>query len=286
MNRNLIRLATIALAAALLSAAGAQTLNSPTHFLATTPTLLPGEAVTGELTVSDGQNFKDGSRVDVYSFVGAAGDQVTLSLGSNDFDTYLTVYDPMLNLFDWNDDAWDVTVGEHTYNSQLDLYLMEDGRYTVIVSGYSNWDLGTYSLEMTATAAPDSSPRDMTGASPLQIPGNAKVNITTDLPVTGDGYAGPSQVYSFSLSEDLLLIIDAKAPEVDTVLLLYTSGMELVDFNDDFYDQNYDPEATFVWHSRIVRELPAGNYFLVLGSFSPVNEGQVELSINAYRPAF
>ena len=62
-------LRSILLIAGLLAGATAlarQPLTSPVYYLITAPQLVDGAAIAGELTLDSGQNFKDGSRLDVF----------------------------------------------------------------------------------------------------------------------------------------------------------------------------------------------------------------------------
>ena len=107
MKNRVLQPVAAALLAAGLSMALGQAPIAPVYYNFNTPVLQSGEAVSGTLTVEDGQNFKDGSRVHVYFFTGAEGEEVNLALGSNDFDTWLTLYAPDGSIVDWNDDSWD-----------------------------------------------------------------------------------------------------------------------------------------------------------------------------------
>lgn len=280
MKNRLTRLAAALALASLVSGAMAQGLRAPTYFALTTPSLSHGVPAAGSLTEEDGQNFKDGSRVDVYTFMGAADEEVHLLLESDDFDTYLSVFDPSGFILDMNDDDW-TGAGTASWSSSLNLYLSEEGRYTVVVSGYSAWDLGDYTLELSSIARPSMESRDLSGADSIAVPSSQVLNLSADLPATGSGYSGPSRVYSFSLQEDLLVIADASSETVDTVLILHAADGTLLHSNDDYF---YETADTYVWRSRITAELPAGDYYLVVGSFSEFSDGDVELVLNTYRP--
>ncbi len=284
MKNKLICIAVSLVVTAVFSATAAQSLNSPSHFLATTPILERGVPAFGTLSQDDGQNFKDGSYLDLYTFSGVAGEELTLQLGSNDFDTFLSVFGPTGELYDWNDDDWDMVSSEYGYNSVLQLYLAESGRYTVVASGYSAWDLGSYRLLLESVERPGTSARDFSDAELLTVPGSLAATISADLPATQDGFGGPSRVYRFVLDEDLLLVFNASAETVDTVLLLYSADGELLDYNDDHFDASYEASDVYVWQSRLQADLPAGEYYLVLGSFSEYDAGAVDLSVDAYRP--
>ncbi len=83
----------------------------------------------------------DNTYYDEYSFQGRAGQRVTITLESNEFDTYLALGDDNGNLIDSNDDYQSGGT-----NSQIVTTLPQDGNYTIIVNGYSPADQGRYAL--------------------------------------------------------------------------------------------------------------------------------------------
>lgn len=83
----------------------------------------------------------DNTYYDEYSFQGRAGQQVTITLESSEFDTYLALGDNNGNLIDSNDDFQSGST-----NSQIVVTLPQDGDYIIIVNGYSPADQGRYSL--------------------------------------------------------------------------------------------------------------------------------------------
>lgn len=271
------------LLASCLPVAAAQRLNVPNYLLTTLPILESGSTISGSLTTADGQNFKDGSYLHVYAFRGNAGEDAFLTVGSDEFDTYLTVYDPAGQLLDLNDDDWyDAPLG-HYFNSSLQLTLPDTGRYTVVVSGYSNWDVGAYELRLIlgdSPAAAGAGPL-FTDALPLQVPGTSVVSIDSSLPATGEGFQGPGQLFAFSTADDLFMRFWAGHDEVDTVLLLYAEDGTLLDWNDDHYPTATETSSAY-WQSQISIDLPAGSYYLVVGSYSDWYAGDVDLEVTAY----
>ncbi len=95
---------------------------------------------SGRLTPGD-EIAPDNTLFDRYTFNGRAGQTVTISLQSQEFDTYLAILDGSGEVIAENDDA-----DANTTNSQLALTLPATGTYTVIVNGYSTADRGSYRL--------------------------------------------------------------------------------------------------------------------------------------------
>jgi serine protease Do len=95
-------------------------------------TISTGETVTGELQDWTG---------DVWLLVGSEGDQVTISLESEEFDTVLEVWGPDLVRIEKDDDG-----GVGT-NSRIDSFrLPTTGTYNIVARGYSRGERGDYTL--------------------------------------------------------------------------------------------------------------------------------------------
>jgi serine protease Do len=85
--------------------------------------------------------LQDGSFYQEHSFQGNAGQTVTISLESNEFDTYLILLGPNDQLLAENDDA-----SSNTRNSTLTITLPIAGTYRVIANAYEPSGQGRYWL--------------------------------------------------------------------------------------------------------------------------------------------
>ncbi|MEC5028468.1 MAG: CAP domain-containing protein [Oscillatoria sp. PMC 1051.18] len=110
------------------------------------PVETPPETAVGPLLLENGILQEgdeilpnDNSLYDVHSFQGSAGRQVTITLESNQFDTYLALIDPTGELIQENDD-----VAEDNTNSSITLTLPMDGVYRIIVNSYDAQGRGEY----------------------------------------------------------------------------------------------------------------------------------------------
>lgn len=83
----------------------------------------------------------DGSLFNLHTFEGTAGESVTISAVSADFDTYVALLDSNGNLIGENDDA-----SENNPNATLTITLPRTGRYGVIVNSYDKTGRGEYVL--------------------------------------------------------------------------------------------------------------------------------------------
>lgn len=86
----------------------------------------------------------DGSFYDSFPLEGSAGDSFSISLESQDFDTFLAVMDPEGNIIEKNDD-----IDDQTSNSRLEITLPDTGSYSVIVNAYDEGGKGKYTLKVT-----------------------------------------------------------------------------------------------------------------------------------------
>ena len=111
---------------------------------------------SGSLSSTDSQ-LSDNSYYDRYSFTGKAGQQVTISMQSSAFDTYLLLVDENGNTINENDDS-----NRETANSEINAALPADGEYDVIANSYDALGQGAYVL--TVTSADNSRQSSQTGS--------------------------------------------------------------------------------------------------------------------------
>lgn len=95
----------------------------------------------GALAMGDSVLPSDNSLYDEYTFEGRAGQSVTITLESSDFDTYVALFAPNGRLVGENDDRSD-----SDNNATLTVTLPVSGRYRVIVNAYDSTGQGRYTL--------------------------------------------------------------------------------------------------------------------------------------------
>jgi hypothetical protein len=139
-------------------------------------TIAVGETRSGELTADAGTSA-EGYRADVYAFTAAAGDRVQISLGSDDFDTYLSLLGPDGALVAEDDDG-----GEIGTNSRLTQTLAAAGEYLIEVRAFIDSGEGRYELALETVAAPPP-PID------LAVGRNHSGALTDDSPEDAEGRA-------------------------------------------------------------------------------------------------
>ncbi len=112
------------------------------------------ESYTGTLG-ADNKTLAGGEYYSEYPVQGQVGEQITIELESDDFDTYLVLEGPADACISRdsdgpvqfeNDDADDVTT-----NSRIDTRLNKNGEWTVLVTSYGPLETGVYTLSITRT---------------------------------------------------------------------------------------------------------------------------------------
>ena len=97
----------------------------------------------GELADGDEVLPADGSLIDGYEFFGEAGQEITIDLESNEFDTYLILVDPNQESIAQNDD-----IVQGNTNSRIVITLPQTGNYYIIVNSYDDSGRGSYVLRV------------------------------------------------------------------------------------------------------------------------------------------
>ncbi|MBD1909054.1 MULTISPECIES: pre-peptidase C-terminal domain-containing protein [unclassified Leptolyngbya] len=118
----------------------------------------------GRLEQGDAVLPSDGSIYDQYTFDGQAGQEVTVSLSSNEFDTYLAILGPDGDVVGENDDSGNST------NSEITVTLSVTGTYTVVANAYDTNGRGRYTVMVTARDRVATTPRPDPSSPPSDCP--------------------------------------------------------------------------------------------------------------------
>ena len=239
-----------------------QPVTSPIYYLSSAPRLEAGMPVTGVLDERSGRNFKDGTYLDVLTLRGEAGAYVELLASSSAFDTYLTLFAPDGSLVDFNDDD---PLGFST-DAAIRTTLPATGTYVVVVSGFSPWDLGPYTVTL-------SSHEDTVGSSTsIEVPSLTHGRLAHD----NDG-----DRFEFVLEEAAAIGIEVRSTQFDTTLeVLDEFGYGLA-YNDDAPATNGSTTD-----SALAILLGPGRYQLVVQSYftDSVGDGSFELEVVRLTP--
>ena len=103
--------------------------------------LQPGGTVQGDLSRGDDQ-LDSGEFIDIYEVQGRAGQSLSVTMTSADFDTYLMIRGPG-DFQEDNDDS-----GEDGTNAGLNVRLPADGTYRITATSYEPGESGRYALSL------------------------------------------------------------------------------------------------------------------------------------------
>jgi hypothetical protein len=244
------------------------------HFLyLNTPILKPGVVIAGTLDEEDGQNLKDGSRLEVIQGRYNKGEVLEFTLTSV-FDGYLTVYAPDKTILTYNDDTTSSEEGD--YISTVVTEIPESGRYVFVISGYSSFDLGDYELSAKTlelgAEGPVTLPAEQNGLITYQDDLAEFMGEDEELGSLGD-YNFDS--YTFELSETATVRIEALSAALDTLVEVLDADGKRVAFNDDQnleddpatpdLDESYD----YTTEAGVEVDLEAGSYEIRVAAYAP-----------------
>ncbi|HEX6041537.1 hypothetical protein [Longimicrobium sp.] len=121
------------------------TLSERTASQRTSQSITAGETVESELDDDDTVLDSDNSFYETWTYQGRAGEQLRISMESDEFDTYLHI-GRMVN-GDWEEIATMDDGGDGT-NSLLEVSLPEDGEYVIRANSYTADQTGAYTLRV------------------------------------------------------------------------------------------------------------------------------------------
>lgn len=252
-----MRILLLLLATVAVSTAGGQVLVSPSFYLSSAPEVPVGGSIDSELTRASGQNFKDGSRVEVVVVRPEPGTRLEVRVASDAFDAYLSVFGPDGELIDTNDD------GPDGLDPQLAFTPEQDGTYLLVVSGVGPYDVGAYSVSARVAETPE--------VVPLPLPGTLDAELAGTEPADPDVGHGPTRSFRFELDEASLVRIQASSSAFDTVLALFDE--------EGWLDQNDDAEGTT--DSELLVELDPGAYRVAVAAYD-VGAGPFRVTTERY----
>jgi hypothetical protein len=221
--------------------------------------LNPGDTVTGTL--------KPGAP-DSYTFNGQAGQPVTISASSEQFDAYLRLKDASGSVLTSDDDS------AGNLNPRIENFaLPADGTYTIQIGSYDNLGAGDYTLSLSGAPA----------RTPATPQATATVDAGINLPFSPIGYGYTvkltfdqeigTQLFSFQgHAGDIINVRVEGGGTFDTHLTVKRADGLVVAMDDDG-GTGFDPE---LYHLP----LPAdGTYLLVVAPNTPGESGTVMLSL-------
>jgi hypothetical protein len=198
---------------------------------------IAAQQLTGELAQGDSQ-LQSGEFTDTFPLQGVAGQQVEISLSSDQFDTYLALSGPGVQ--EYNDDD----TANNTRNSRLVATLPASGQYTIHVTSYAAGEVGAYQLNIR--------PSQATTASDALAGGDAQ-SFAAGQTMNGELAAGDTTLTSgefidtmrFQGTAGQRVTIDMRSTALDPYLILLAPSGAQED-NDDISanDRNARIETT------------------------------------------
>lgn len=235
----------------------------------TLPTLLDGEAA--ELTLED----SDGALL--VAFNASEGDEVTISMNSDDLDPYLVLFGSAAQLLASDDDS-----GEESFAALIeDFEIPEDGTYFILATTFFSRNtelIGEDDPTFTLLVEGNTQPEGVAEDSFSYFSVSATIGETVELPIDE---TQPSYFVTFEGAEGDEIVINAPSPELDTLAMLFDAQGQRIAVDDDGGEE---PLA-----AMIEAELPTdGLYFLLVTTYNfaqvadgtiDVIEGTIDLSI-------
>lgn len=241
-------------------------------------TLTSGSTVNGVLQAGDLVR-NDGTFADGYLYNGQAGEQLTVTLRSNQFDAWLVIDDPNSSFREMNDD------GDGGNNSKLAVTLPRTATYIIVANTVSKGATGSYSLNVQSNRAAGSSASTASSGSgsgelsALYARGGLP-RIAVGQTVTGqlstsdflrtDGTYADGYVYQATAGEKLKITLRSK--EFDSWLVVDEPNGPYRETNDDGGGEN---------DSQMVVTIPrTGPYLIVANTVSKGTTGSYTLSLS------
>jgi hypothetical protein len=222
-------------------------------------TVALGDEVYGSLTASSPAIGPDSKKAEAWHLDGQAGESVTVTLVSEDFDCYLYIVGPGLGEVLSDDD------GAGDLDSQLTLSFPEDGTYVVVASTLSGGSTGAYSLRVEE-------PTDMrdlpTAGRILSVGEEARGSLTSSDPVVESGRRG--QAWALEGQQGTTLTIELTSKEFDCFLYLIGPGLS---------DPITDDDGAGNLDSRITFTFPMDGTYLVIVSALSTGEGPYAIRV-------
>ncbi len=226
-----------------------------------------GQEVSGDLRRGDAL-IDSGEFADVYTFQGTRGQNIEVTLTSDEFDPYVIIAGPGGFQQDNDDD-----VESGTTNSRLVVTLPEDGQYRVQATSYAAAETGRYRLRLgQASAAMVQNAAPLAGGqgAPLR-PGQGASGTLAQ----GDGTLQSGEFvdnYRFLGQRGQRVVIDMRSSDFDAYLMVVSPSGEQQD-NDDSGLDGTNSQLEFVVDED-------GEYSIHATSYQPGERGAYDIAIS------
>ncbi len=224
------------------------------------PELQPGRPTTGRLDSGD-DTLDSGEYIDFYNLVIDRPGALVVTLRSDEFDTYLGVFDRK-GVEEENDDGPGIGT-----NSRVSIELERSGDITVAVTSYAAEEVGAY--EVLVEFAPREEDADGPDATVLAYPEMTGTLSLGDSTLDAGEYY---DLYYFLGRRNQSVSIELESEEVDTYLILGPPESEQIDVDDSRGTTN----------SYLEMLLPDdGLYTVLVTSYAPAESGSYRLGFSS-----
>ncbi|HEX8244883.1 MAG TPA: pre-peptidase C-terminal domain-containing protein, partial [Longimicrobium sp.] len=230
--------------------------------LSRAPAIAQGQTLSGRLTSSDFLR-SDNTYADAYVYNGRAGEQITVTMRSSAFDSWLVIRDPSGRLDEHDDDSGGGN------DSQLTVTLPRTGRYLIAANSVGQRATGAYTISVeSGRGGPD---RPTTGGEGISITAlNWRRLPTITLGQTVNGRLTTSDALRDDNTYMDAFVYQGRAGERITITLssgAFDSWLVVNDPNGPLYE--HDDNSGGGNDARLTLTLPhSGPYVIVANSVS------------------
>lgn len=271
-NQSYMLLAALSIAAVPGAASSAAAVGPPAGEVSE---IAAGKPVTGRLESTD-PTLEDGTHYDVYRYTGTRGERISITMRSNEFDTYVSLRLEDGTILDEDDDAAGGT------DARIITELPDDGVYLVYANALFEGATGAYSLSLETGAdlgvlirgvlSPESAAQYPT----LRIGQGAGGRFTAETPLLAE-HGTPYNAWRFSAEAGDAIDFTMKSEYFDAYLRIgHVGGSEILEEDDDGGEG---------MNSLLTFDVPeAGDYVVIANSFRGGAEGEFTLEMSDAAP--
>ena len=204
------------------------------------PSMLMGLPAEGQLEVGgtttgrldfNSATILDGRPLAAWEVQGEAGEGVTITMSSSEFDSYLYAYGPGMSGIQTDDDSGgDV-------NAQVTLRFTQSGRYVIGASALGSGSTGNYTLAVTEAVGPG----DLPALGTVDVPGSATGALGAN-DVVLDGRT--SQAWTFEGTAGQPVTVELISADFDSYLTVMGPGLA-APLEDDDSAGDFDSRIEF-----------------------------------------
>ena len=240
------------------------------------------QAITADDTVS-GQwaddclsQEREGSYARYYTFTLAQPSDVTITLESNDADTYLYLRDGDVRSGAVGDDRQNDDIEPGNTNSQITATALPAGKYTIEATTYGAGETGDFTLTVSGLDGGTGPAPDPCAATETVADGQTLGQWAPgcDSAVAERGHA---RYYTFTLAQPSDVTITLESNDADTYLYLRDGDVRSGAVGDDRQNDDIEPGNT---NSQITATaLPAGKYTIEATTYEVGQTGSFTLTL-------